>query len=115
MEKVLRCFSMDKTKAVSIPPASHFKLSHKLHPSMNEENLIMENISYSSAVGSLMYVMVCTRPNISHAEEMVSRYLSNPEKDHWGAVKWMMRYLCDSSNLKLTLGCKKPMLVGYMD
>jgi hypothetical protein len=115
VEKVLRRFSMDKAKAVSIPLASHFKLSHKLCPSTDEEKLSMKNIPYSSGVGSLMYAMVCTRPDIAHAVGVVSRYLSNPGKVHWEAVKWVMRYLCGSSNLKLTLGCKKPMLVGYAD
>jgi hypothetical protein len=115
VEKVLRRFSMDKAKAVSIPLASHFKLSHKLCPSTDEEKLSMKNIPYSSAVGSLMYAMVCTRPDIAHVVGMVSRYLSNPGKVHWEAVKWVMRYLRGSSNLKLTLGCKKPMLVGYTD
>jgi hypothetical protein len=115
VEKVLRRFSMDKAKAVSIPLASHFKLSHKLCPSTNEEKLSMKSIPYSSAVGSLMYAMVCTRPDIAHAVGVVSRYLSNPGKVHWEAVKWVMRYLRGSSNLKLTLGCKKSMLVGYAD
>ncbi|WJX13388.1 hypothetical protein P8452_03779 [Trifolium repens] len=115
VEKVLRRFSMDKAKEVSIPLASHFKLSHKLCPSTDEEKLSMKNIPYSSAVGSLMYAMVCTRPDIAHAVGVVSRYLSNPGKVHWEAVKWVMRYLRGSSNLKLTLGCKKPMLVGYAD
>ena len=62
-----------------------------------------------------MYAMVCTRPDIAHAVGMVSRYLSNPGRHHWDAVKWVMRYLRGSSNLRLTLGCKKPMLVGYTD
>ncbi|WJX83794.1 hypothetical protein P8452_66428 [Trifolium repens] len=57
VEKVLRRFSMDKAKAVSIPLASHFKLSHKLCPSTNEEKLSMKSIPYSSAVGSLIYAM----------------------------------------------------------
>lgn len=73
----------------------------------------MKNILYSSVVGSLMYVMVCTRPDIVHVVGMVSRYLSNPGKDRWEVVKWVMRYLCGLLNLKLTLGCKKPMLVVY--
>ena len=94
---------MDKAKAVSIPLASHFKLSHKLCPSTNEEKLSMKNFLYSSVVGSLMYAMVCTRP--------VGRYLSNSGKDHWETVKWVMRYLRGTSNLRITLGCKKLMLV----
>lgn len=82
VEKVLRHFSMDKAKAESILLASHFKLSHKLCPYTDEENLSMENIPYSSVVCSLMYVMVCTRPDIVHVVGMVNRYLSNPGKDH---------------------------------
>lgn len=86
VEKVLQSFSMDKAKAVSIPLVSHFKLSHKLCPSTNEEKSSMKSISYSSSVGSLMYVMVCTRRDIAHVVRMVSRYLSNLGKDHWEAV-----------------------------
>jgi hypothetical protein len=41
-------------------------------------------------VGSLMYVMVSTRPNISHAVGVVSRYMENPGKEHWEAVKWVL-------------------------
>lgn len=113
MEKVLQCFSMDKAKATGIPLASHFKLSHKLCPSTDEEKLSVKNIPYSLVVGSLMYVMIYTRPYIAHVVGMVSRYLSNPGKDRWEVVKWVMRYLCGLLNLKLTLGCKKPMLVVY--
>ena len=40
----------------------------------------MSKVPYSNAAGSLMYVMVCTRPNISHAVETVSRYMHNPGK-----------------------------------
>lgn len=82
VEKVLRRFSMDKAKVVSIPFASHFKLSHKLCPSTNEEKLSMKNIPYLPSVGSLMYVMVCTRTEFAHVVGMVSHYLSNPRKDH---------------------------------
>ncbi|CAN0875048.1 Retrovirus-related Pol polyprotein from transposon TNT 1-94, partial [Linum grandiflorum] len=40
-----------------------------------------------------MYAMVCTRPDIAHAVGVVSRFLSNPGKEHWAAVKWILRYL----------------------
>ncbi|GAA0166740.1 hypothetical protein LIER_21827 [Lithospermum erythrorhizon] len=84
---VLRHFGMDKAKEVNIPLASHFKLSHQLCPSTNEENLSMKSIPYSSSVGSFMYAMVCTRSDIAHAVGVVSRYLSNPGRHHWEAVK----------------------------
>ena len=47
----------------------------------------MALVPYTSAVDSLMYAMVCTRPDIAHAVGVVSRYMANPGKDHWEAVK----------------------------
>jgi hypothetical protein len=53
----------------------------------------MSRVPYASAVGSLMYAMVCTRPNIAHAVGVLSRYMSKPGKEHWTAVKRVFRYL----------------------
>ena len=50
----------------------------------------MAMILYAFAIGSLMYAMVCTRPDIAHAVEVVSTYMSNPGKHHWEAVKWIL-------------------------
>ena len=56
---------MEKAKAVSTPLAAQFKLSADLSPKSDKEKSYMEKIPYSSAVGSLMYLMVCTRPDIA--------------------------------------------------
>jgi hypothetical protein len=53
----------------------------------------MYHVPYASAVGSLMYAMVYTRPNIAHAVGVLSRYMSKPGKEHWTAVKRVFRYL----------------------
>ena len=47
----------------------------------------MSEVPYVSTVGSLMHVMVCTRPDIAQVMRVVSRYMSNPRKEHWRAVK----------------------------
>ncbi|XP_073057179.1 secreted RxLR effector protein 161-like [Primulina eburnea] len=52
----------------------------------------MKNISYVSAVGSLIYAQVCTRPNIAFVVGMLRRYQSNPGLDQWKAAKKVMRY-----------------------
>ncbi|CAA0827424.1 Uncharacterized mitochondrial protein AtMg00810 [Striga hermonthica] len=75
----------------------------------------MAGVPYSSAVGSLMYAMVCTKPDIAHAVGVVSRYLSNPGKDHWEAVKWILRYLRGSANKSLSFGKGNQVLEGYTD
>jgi hypothetical protein len=53
----------------------------------------MSRVPYASAVGSLMYAMVCTRPDIAHAVGVLSRYMSKPGKEHWTTVKRVFRYL----------------------
>ena len=106
---------MSKAKVVSSPLASHFKLNSKHSPSTDKEMEDMRRVLYASAVGSLMYAMVCTRSDIAYAVGVVSRFLSNPGRHHWEAVKWIMRYLRGTFKLKLTFGSGKPILVGYTD
>ena len=106
---------MDNAKAVSCPLAAHFKLSTKQCPSTYEKKKKMQHVPYASAVGSLMYAMVCTRPDIAHAVSTVSRFMSNPGRPHWEAVKWILRYLRGSTNLKLCFGSSEPVLVAYTD
>ena len=90
---MLERFNMNQAKVVSSPLASHFKLSSRRSPSIDEEKEDMRRVPYASTVGSLMYVTVCTRPNIAYVVGVVSRFLSNPIRHHWEAVKWIMRYL----------------------
>ena len=47
----------------------------------------MEKVPYANAIGSLMYAMVCTRPDISQVVGVVSRYMHDPDKEHWQAMK----------------------------
>ncbi|KAI4346231.1 hypothetical protein L6164_013300 [Bauhinia variegata] len=115
IEKVLERFNMGNAKPVGTPLAGHFKLSKKqcLTGKIGREE--MEKVPYASVVGSLMYAMVCTRPDIAHAVGVVSRYLSNPGKEHWQAVKWILRYLRGTSRFCLCFGAGKPVLDGYTD
>ena len=75
----------------------------------------MRKASYASAIDSLMHAMVCIRPNIAHAVEIVSWYLSNPGKEHWNAVKWILRYLKGTYKLCLCYGNDKTILDRYTD
>ncbi|GKU92526.1 hypothetical protein SLEP1_g6239 [Rubroshorea leprosula] len=91
IEKVLERFGLHEAKAVTTPLGTHFKLSSNLSPKTEEEEKFMACVPYASAVGSLMYAMVCTRPDISHAVSVVSQYMANPGKRHWEVVKWILR------------------------
>ncbi|GMP46000.1 hypothetical protein CsSME_00014322 [Camellia sinensis var. sinensis] len=62
--------------------------------------------------------MVCTRPDISHAVSMVSRYMHDPGKNHWQAVKWILRYIHGTVNLGLKFERDNRLgqnLEGYVD
>ena len=59
--------------------------------------------------------MICTRPDIAYAVGVVSRFLINPRKEHWTAVKWILRYLRGTTKKCLCFGKGKPMLMGYKD
>ncbi|GJY59135.1 RNA-directed DNA polymerase, eukaryota [Tanacetum coccineum] len=67
----------------------------------------MSKVPYANAVGSLMYLMVCTRPDIADAVSVVSKYLANPGKNHWEAVKWILKYLWGSANVGLVYGTNR--------
>ncbi|KAH9724129.1 Integrase catalytic domain-containing protein [Citrus sinensis] len=117
LKKVLERFSMDdKTKSVCTPLALHFKLSSSSCPRSQEERDYMARVPYASAVGSLMYVMVCTRPDISQAVSMVSKYMHNPGKNQWLAVKLILRYLYGTVDVGLLFkkDCGQQ-CVGYCD
>ena len=91
-------------------------LTESMSPTTEAERVDMARVPYRSAVGSLMYAMVATRPDIAAAVSAVSRFMENPGSEHWTAVKHIMRYLKNTADWVLTLGsgCKLQ-LVGYCD
>ena len=74
----------------------------------------MKNIPYASAVGSLMYAQVCTRPDIAYAVGVLGRYQSNPGMDHWRVANKVMRYLQGTKDYMLMYRQMDNLdLVGY--
>ena len=73
---------MQDAKPVSTPLVIHFKLTKEMCPKIQEEIDYMSKVPYSSTVGSLMYAMVCTRPDIAQAVGVVRRYMNALGKEH---------------------------------
>ncbi|KAH7561204.1 hypothetical protein JRO89_XS10G0190800 [Xanthoceras sorbifolium] len=73
----------------------------------------MRHISYASAVDSLMYDMLCIRPDICFAMVVASRYQSNPRLDHWVAVKTILKYLRRMRRYMLVYSAQYLILLGY--
>ena len=118
INRVLVRFGMNDAKQVQTPLANHFKLSAAQCPQIEAKQKKMACMTYSSAVGSLMYAMVLTRPDISYVVSLVSRFMTNPSYEHWRAVQWIMRYLKRTLEVSLVYGGEgknRHIIIGYVD
>ncbi|MCO5584842.1 hypothetical protein L7F22_038774 [Adiantum nelumboides] len=106
---------MERGKSTSIPLAPYVKLSKADCPKSDTEKDEMAKVPYASACGSLMYAMVATRPDIAFAVGVVSRFMSNPGKKHWEAVKGVLRYLNGTKDMCICFGKGDLSVVGYTD
>ena len=93
LENVITKFNIDGAKVTKLPLTSQFHLSSQQSPKDEEERKYMGTVPYSNVVGSIMYSMVCTRADLAHAISSLSRFMSNPRKEHWQAQKWLLRYI----------------------
>ena len=107
---------MENVKPTSTPLPTTIRLSDRDSPSTEEERKLNGKIPYASAVGSIMYAMVATRPDLAYVVGVVSRYMSNPGRKHWEAVKHILRYLRGTKDARLTFGSNNSTEVeGYTD
>ncbi|KAK8576715.1 hypothetical protein V6N13_015148 [Hibiscus sabdariffa] len=85
-------------------------------PSTTQERERMNQIPYASTIRSIMYDMICTRPDLSYALSMTSRYHSNPSEGHWIAVKNILEYLKRTKDVFLVYGGEEELgIKGYTD
>jgi hypothetical protein len=116
LDKILKKFRMDESKKGFLPMLPGKVLSKTQGPATAEERERMTNIPYASAVGSIMYAMLCTRPDIAHAVSLTSRYQSDPGMEHWTAVKNILKYLKRTKDMFLCYGGDQELVVnGYTD
>ena len=86
---------------MKVPIPVGVKLSVEQCPKTQEEEEDMFCVPYASAVGSLMYVMVCTRLDIAHVVGVLNKFMSKLGNEHWTTVKRVFRYLCGTSDYGL--------------
>jgi len=104
IQKILVRFGMANSKPISTPLLEREKLYAIINVQTQADQDYMSKVPYSSVVGSLMYAMVCTKPDLDYAVSMVSRFLNQPQKEHWKAVKRIFRYLKGTTNVGLIYG-----------
>ena len=89
-------------------------LSKSMCPKTQAEIDMMHKVPYASTIGSIMYAMLCTRPDVSHALSVTSRYQANPGEGHW-IVKNILKYLRRTKDLFLVYGNGELEHKGYTD
>ena len=104
LDKVLKKFKMNHAKKGFLPMLQGKALSKTQCPTTADERERMSKIPYASAIGSIMYAMLCTRPDVSHALSLTSRYQSDPGEEHLIAVKNILKYLRRTKDMFLVYG-----------
>lgn len=112
----IHCFNLQDLKPLSTPMDPSIKLSTSQAPSNMAEISAMRDIPYQQAIGSLMYAVLTTRPDIAFAVTMLSQFSQDPGPMHWEQVKHIYCYLIGTKGLRLTYGGveRKP-LHGFAD
>jgi hypothetical protein len=108
VENILKCFGYSDSKASPTPYDPNLKLYKNRGQGINQ-------LLYSQIIGSLMYLVGATRPDISFVVNKLSRFTSNPGSDHWCALERVMRYLRGTSTFGLHYTGYTAVHEGYSD
>lgn len=113
IDKVIERFGMQRCKEMSTP----LDINQKLCLNGTTDNLDHKivDVPYRQAIGSLMYAMIGTRPDIAYAVSILSRYCENPREAHWKAVKRVLQYLKSTNDKGINFECSRDDLECYVD
>jgi hypothetical protein len=116
IDKIFNRFNMQDSKKGFLPMSHVITLSKKQCPTDPVEQERMRAISYASAIGSIIYAMICMCPDISYALSATSNYQSNYGEAHWTIVKNILKYLIRTKEAFLVFGGEEELIVkGYND
>ncbi|KAJ9565193.1 hypothetical protein OSB04_001159 [Centaurea solstitialis] len=108
IERMLNKFNMKDCSPIGTPMDPTVKL-------MSNKGVTVNQLEYSRAIGSLMYAMLSTRPDIAFAVGKLSRYTHNPGLIHWQAINRVFKYLKGTMDYGLTYSGFPSVLEGYSD
>ncbi|GJW59501.1 retrotransposon protein, putative, ty1-copia subclass [Tanacetum coccineum] len=104
MDKILKRYKMDNSERGHIPMQERLDLNKTQGASTPEEVKRMQNVPYASVMGSIVYAVRCTRPDVAFAQNIISRFQQNPGEPHWTAVKNILKYLRNTKDMFLVYG-----------
>ncbi|GKB93278.1 retrotransposon protein, putative, ty1-copia subclass [Tanacetum coccineum] len=104
IDKILKRYRIDNSKRGYIPMQKRLDLNKTQGDSTPREVKSMQNVPYASVVGSIMYAVRCTIPDVAFAQNITSRFQQNPGEPHWTAVKTILKYLRNTKDMLLVYG-----------
>jgi hypothetical protein len=99
-----------------LPPGQKFSVSDQ--PKTIEEINDMKNVPYQEALGAIMYLATCTRPDLAYTMQFLSRPMLNPGREHWNALKHVLRYIKGTLDFGITYNGNNAdgtLLIAYAD
>jgi len=102
--ETLDLFDMSECWEASTPADPNVVLSSAQSPKSRKDIEYMSKIPYREAIGRVIYLMCCTRPDIAFAVNSCARYMEDPGIDHWNAVLRILRFLKRTMGTRLTFG-----------
>jgi hypothetical protein len=112
IDRVAERFKVNESKPTYLPADANSRLTKTVAQDKEE----ITKMPYRELVGSLMYIMVCTRPDISNAVGEVSKFCENFGEEHWNAALKILKYLKTTKTLSLLFdGNTKQAMVAYAD
>ncbi|GKA15062.1 hypothetical protein Tco_0694809 [Tanacetum coccineum] len=106
LEKTLKKFRMENSKKGHTPMIEKPDYRNSQGAQTPSEVQRMQRVSYALAIGSIMYAVRCTRPDVAFAQNLCSHFQQNPGEIHWTAVKTIFKYLRNTGDMVLVYGAK---------
>jgi hypothetical protein len=117
IEAIITKYNFVDAKPAAVPMDPSIQYTKDQSPTMTTQITEMKRVPFRSALGSLMYLSVGTRPDIAFAVSTLAlaQFADKPGWTHWEGVKRVYHYLPGTRKLGLTFGTSSAGLVGYTD
>ncbi len=116
IDDLIKLYGLNNEKTVDLPIQPNHRLTLDLTDEPDELKASVDETKYRQAIGKLMYLMVCTRPDISYAVSILSRFMSAPKEKHWRCVKLLLKYIKSTRNYSLIYPkLNTTVITGYSD
>ena len=116
IDEIMKLYSVNNLKKVDIPLQPNLGLTTKLEGEDEALRQPIDTTIYRQAIGKLMYLTMCTRPDLSFSVSLLSRFVSAPKEKHWRCVMTLFKYIKSTRDHILTYPSQGTVkLTGYSD